>query len=73
MLSTVFSTNCAPNFIQNPYYLLLGIRVPKTKDLSAQWLTNHVFYVNFGYSNSLSNKKTYFLLGRVRNLLHILI
>jgi len=53
--------------------LLLGIRVPKTKDLSAQWLTNHVFYVNFGYSNSLSNKKTYFLLGRVRNLLHILI
>jgi len=35
MLSTDFLTNCTPNFIQIPdnFKLLLGIRVPKTKDV----------------------------------------
>jgi len=38
-LSTDFPTNYAPNFIQNTDNLiLLGIRVPKAKDLSAQSL-----------------------------------
>jgi len=34
MLNTDISTNCASNFIQNDriFKLLLGIRVPKTKD-----------------------------------------
>jgi len=58
MLSTDFSTNCAPDFIQNTdILLLLGIRVPRTKDdLSAQPLTitskvrfqTIFFYINFG-------------------------
>jgi len=58
MLSTDFSTNCAPNFIQNSDKLItLEINTrPKTKGLSAQSLTitskvevpNHVFYINFG-------------------------
>jgi len=40
MLSIDFSTICAPNFIQNTDILiLLGIRVPKTKDLKPQLLT----------------------------------
>jgi len=41
MLSTDFSTDCAPSFIQNTdiFIVLLGIRAPETKDLSAHTLT----------------------------------
>jgi len=37
MLSKDFSTNCAPSLIQNTD-ILITLRVPKTKDLSAQSL-----------------------------------
>jgi len=54
MLSTDFSTNCAPNSIQNADNLItLGNTSAETKDLSAQSLTitSKVSYINFGITN----------------------